>query len=544
MTACEAPSVHAFKTNSQEDHAPIDCPIHTVKPLRSTRSRSIVLAWSALIVCRAHFAMSGLARSTHLTLIVEYALPLCRRMKRIVLMSTESTLTSITSDYETKFAQSKALHERARKVIPSGITHDGRHLHPFPPYVTHADGAYKWDADGHRLIDYAIGHGSLLFGHNNPAILAAMQAQVVKGTHFSAGHEGEIEWAERIVSLVPSAEQVRFTSSGTESTLLAMRVARGYTGKNTILKFEGHFHGWQDYALKGEKPPFEKTSIPGIPNETLGTVAVVPNNELAMLEERLVQGDVAGVILEPSGGSWSTIPLKENFLKSVRALTEKYNAVLIFDEVITGFRWAPGGAQQRFGITPDITTMAKIVAGGMPGGAVAGKTDLMQMIAFKDDPGWNQTKKVIQAGTYNGNPLAAAAGIACLIQVADASVHAHCDALAQDIRSGLNKIFVEKGVPAFAWGESSVFHLALGVGADNQTAGDLDKPTGLSAEDLKASGGTKLAQLFEIGMLVEGVHFFHSGGLLSTAHTSEDIAETLAAAARVTDRMETEGHFR
>jgi len=456
-------------------------------------------------------------------------------------MATTPTTGSITSDYETQFAQSKALHERAKKVIPGGITHDGRHLHPFPPYVTHAQGAHKWDADGHELIDFAVGHGSLLFGHSDPDIVEAMRTQIGKGTHFSAGHTGEIEWAERIVSLVPSAEQVRFTSSGTESTLLAMRVARGYTGRNTILKFEGHFHGWQDYALKGEKPPFEKTSIPGIPNETLGTVAVVPNNELSMLEERLVQGDVAGVILEPSGGSWATIPLKEDFLKKLRALTEKYGVVLIFDEVITGFRWAPGGAQQRFGVTPDLTTMAKIVAGGMPGGAVAGKTDLMQMIAYRDDPEWNATKKVLQAGTYNGNPLAAAAGVACLTKVANPDVHAYCDKLAADIRAGMNEIFMEKGAAAFAWGESSVFHVALGMRPTNQVAGDLQKPAGISAEDLKTSGGSKLGQIFEIGMLLEGVHVFHAGGLLSTAHTDEDVARTLAAVATVTQRMQSEG---
>ncbi|HEU0164757.1 MAG TPA: aminotransferase class III-fold pyridoxal phosphate-dependent enzyme, partial [Thermomicrobiales bacterium] len=410
-------------------------------------------------------------------------------------MSAESTLVSITSDYETQFATSKAWNDRAKAVIPSGITHDGRHLSPFPPYVTHAEGAYKYDADGHKLIDYAVGHGSLIFGHSDPDILAAMSGQVGKGTHFSAGHLAEIEWAERIVSLIPSAEQVRFTASGTESTLLAMRVARGYTGKNTILKFEGHFHGWQDYALKGEKPPFEKTTVPGIPEETLGTVAVVPSNELAMLEERLTQGDVAAVIMEPSGGSWATIPLKEDFLRNVRSLTEKYEAVLIFDEVITGFRWAPGGAQERFGVIPDLTTMAKIVAGGMPGGAVAGKTDLMQMIAFKSEPGWNENRKVLQAGTYNGNPLAAAAGVACLTKVADKRVHDHCDRLAANIRIGLNEIFTKKGVPAFAWGESSVFHISFGNRAANQTAGDLHTPEGISAEDLKKSGGSKLAQV-------------------------------------------------
>ncbi len=316
-------------------------------------------------------------------------------------MASTAASSTIQSDYEEKFAASRAMHERARKVISGGITHDGRFLKPFPPYIVRALGAHKWDVDGHELIDYAVGHGSLIFGHNDPDLTAALQRQVPEGTHFGAGHEGEIAWAEQIIKLIPSAEQVRFTASGTESTLLAMRVARGYTEKTTILKFEGHFHGWQDYALKGEKPPFEKTSVPGIPKETLGTVAVLPANDLAMLEERLVQGDVAGVIIEPSGASWATIPLKENFLAQVRLLTEKYGAVLIFDEVITGFRWAPGGAQERFGVTPDLTTMAKIVAGGMPGGAVAGKTDFMQMIAFKDEPGWNANRRVPQAGTYN-----------------------------------------------------------------------------------------------------------------------------------------------
>ncbi|MGC4108742.1 MAG: aspartate aminotransferase family protein [Thermomicrobiales bacterium] len=454
---------------------------------------------------------------------------------------TNQATSTILSDYETTFATSKATWERARKVIPGGITHDGRHLNPFPPYVSNAVGGHKWSVDGVELIDFCVGHGSLLFGHSDEDILSAMEAQVRRGTHFSAGHEAEIKWAEQIVKLVPSAEKVRFTASGTESTLLAMRLARGYTQKDTILKFEGHFHGWQDYALKGEKTPFEKTSIPGIPEATLGTVAVVPSNELAMLEERLVQGDIAGVILEPSGGSWTTIPFEEDFLANVRELTTKHGAVLIFDEVITGFRWSPGGAQGRFGITPDMTTMAKIVAGGMPGGAVAGRADIMDMVEFRSEPGWNDGRRVPQAGTYNGNPFAAAAGFACLTKAEDKAVHDHCDRLAGDIRAGLNRIFVEKGAPAFAWGESSVFHLALGEVPSNLVASDLRAPEGLSAETLKSSGGTKLAQIFEIGMMLEGVHLFHSGGLTCAVHTDEDVAKTLQAAETVTARMQAEG---
>ncbi len=458
-------------------------------------------------------------------------------------MASAFVAQTITSRYEAEFTGSAAMHGRARKAIVGGITHDGRHIKPFPPYITHADGAMKWDVDGHRLIDYAIGHGSLILGHNDPDINAAMEAQVSRGTHFSAGHEGEIQWAERIISLVPSAERVRFTASGTEATLLAMRVARGYTEKTTILKFEGHFHGWQDYALKGEKPPFESTSVPGIPAETLGTVSVVAANDPAMLEERLVQGDVAAVILEPSGASWATIPLESEFLKQVRSLCSKHGVLVIFDEVITGFRWAPGGAQERFGVTPDLTTMAKIVAGGMPGGAVAGRADVMDMIAFKDEPGWNSKRRVPQAGTYNANPLAAAAGVAALAKCADPAVQAHCDDLARLVRTGLNQVIVSLGVPAFAWGESSVFHIALGQPASNIVADDLHTPEGIATEFLKSSGGDRLGMAFEIGMLLEGVHVFHSGGLLSTRHTEEDVEHTVAAAEKVLVALKHEGAF-
>ena len=449
--------------------------------------------------------------------------------------------STIHEDYHDSFAASRQMHERAREAIVGGITHDGRYLKPFPPYISTAQGAHKTSVDGHNLIDYAVGHGSLIFGHNDPDLTTAMQDQVAQGTHLGAGHEGEIRWAERIIELIPSAERVRFTASGTESTLLAMRIARGYTQKTTILKFEGHFHGWQDYALKGEKPPFENISVPGIPAETLGTVSVIPSNDLAMLEERLVQGDVAAIILEPSGASWASIPLKSDFLKGVRDLADKYNSVLIFDEVITGFRWAPGGAQQRFGVIPDVTTMAKIVAGGMPGGAVAGKAEIMDMIAFKDEPGWNGKRRVPQAGTYNANPLAAAAGYACLSKISDSSIHDHCDHLATNLRSGLNQVLNKHGAQGFAWGESSVFHIALDQSCSNRPDGDLHTPEGVDSEFLKASGGTALAQQLEVGMLLEGVHLFHAGGFFSTAHMDQDVDATIAAFDRVIARMISEG---
>lgn len=451
-------------------------------------------------------------------------------------------MPTIHEQYQDQFSGSHDLWQRSRKAIVGGITHDGRYIKPFPPYVAKADGAYKWSIDGHKLIDFCVGHGSLIFGHNDPDLTAAMEQQVSKGTHFSAGHEAEVRWAEAINKVVPSAELTRFTASGTESTLLAMRIARGFTGKNTILKFEGHFHGWQDYALKGEKPPFEKGTVNGVPNETLTTVSVLPANELGMLEERLVQGDIAAVILEPSGGSWTTLPFVDAFLQGVKDLCAKYDALLIFDEVISGFRWAPGGAQERFGITPDMTTMAKIVAGGMPGGAVSGRADAMSVLEFSDDPE-RQAKKVPQMGTYNANPLAAAAGAMAVEKCADPAVQEYCDDLAVRLRAGMNEVIVNNDIPGFVWGESSVFHVALGQRASNLTAGDLAKPEGVGTEFLKKSGGTSLGMKIEIGMLLEGIHLFHSGGLICTKHTPEHIEQTVQAFEKTLTRMRDEGDF-
>jgi glutamate-1-semialdehyde 2,1-aminomutase len=448
---------------------------------------------------------------------------------------------SIQSDYQEQFAKSHALSDRANQAIAGGIAHDGRFTRPFPVYVTHADGAHKWDVDGHELIDFAMGHGALILGHNDPDVAAAVTAQYPKGTHYGACHEIEIEWAEQIQRLMPSAERVRFTSSGTESTLLAARLARAYTGRDQIVKFEGHFHGWNDYLIKGEKTPFDAPHIPGVPDATLGTVTVLPANDAALVEERLSKGDVAAVIIEPSGASWSTIPLVEGFLANLRDITTKHDVVLIFDEVITGFRWAPGGAQGRFSVVPDMTTMAKIVAGGLSGGAVAGKAGIMAHLEFRDDPNWMKTKKVIHPGTYNANPLAAAAGVATLKKCANPDVQLHCDRLASKIRAGMNAALVHNEIPGAVWGESSAFHIYVGGKITNRTSGDLRTPEGVSAAELKSSGGAPLSGQLKLGMLLEGVDLFAGGGLLSIAHTDQDADKAIAAFDRVLQRFVNDG---
>lgn len=455
-------------------------------------------------------------------------------------MAQASVATTQLQEFHERFRGSARLHERSSAVIPGGVTHDGRHMQPFPISVARAAGAHKWDVDGHELIDFAVGHGALLLGHNDPDVTGAVQAQLQRGTHYGAGHEGEVLWAEQIRTMLPSAEQVKFTSSGTEATLLAMRLARAATGKSTILKFEGHFHGWNDYAVKGEKPPFDAASSPGIPAEVLNSVVVLPADDPDAIEARLSLGDVAGIILEPSGGSWAMIPLRDGFLARVRELATAHEAVLIFDEVITGFRWSPGGIQVKLNIVPDLTTLAKIVAGGLPGGAVAGRASIMQFLAFRDDAEWNATHRVRHPGTFNANPLSAAAGVACLKKCADGSVQADCDARAARLRSGMNGVLTRRGAAGFVYGESSVFHTVLGRHCDNPADGDLRIPEGVTAADLKMGSG-RLSTPLQIGMLLEGIDLFHSGGLLCTAHSDVDIDRTVTAFDAVVGRMQDEG---
>jgi glutamate-1-semialdehyde 2,1-aminomutase len=457
-------------------------------------------------------------------------------------MAQQATRT-IEREFVEEFDGSRQRAMAAIEIFPAGITHDVRFAKPFPIYCTRADGAYKWDVDGHQLIDYAMGHGALIAGHNHPEIKAVVAEQLERGTHLGASTDYELAWGDWVQRLVPSAERLKFTSSGTESTLLGMRLARAYTGREKILKFAGHFHGWQDYALPGEKPPFDSHSVPGVPQGTFDSVVVAPVNDLAFVDQRLAEGDVAAVIIEPSGASYTTIPLPEGFLKELRAITEKHKTLLIFDEVITGFRWAPGGAQERFNVLPDITTMAKIVAGGLPGGSVAGKRAIFDMLEIKDDPEWNALRRIGHPGTYNANPLSAVAGAKCLEIVSDPAVQRHCDDMAARFRAGANQVLSSHDIPGFVYGESSVFHIMLGETCDNMTDGDLREPLGVSPEKLKNGPGGALDIALNCGMLIEGAHLFHGGGLLSMKHTPEDIDKTVEGFKRTVLRMRDQGLF-
>ncbi|HEX2037905.1 MAG TPA: aspartate aminotransferase family protein [Chloroflexota bacterium] len=436
-------------------------------------------------------------------------------------------------DYERTYAEtnpgSRRLYAEAMGVFPSGVAHDIRYLQPFPIYCERAEGAYKWDVDGHRYVDYLVGHGALLLGHSHPALVQAVEAQIRRGTHFGAAHELEIRWGQLVQRLIPSAERVKFVASGTEATHLALRLARSFTGKEVVVKFEGHFHGWHDYATAAVDPPYEIPASSGVPAEVLATMRVVPT-DLARVEAALDAGDVAAVILEPTGASWGTVPVDETFLRGLRELTRDKGVVLIFDEVITGFRCAPGGAQGAYGITPDLTTLAKILAGGLPGGAVAGRAEILDLLKFGDDPGWNRGRRISHPGTFNANPLSAAAGIACLEIVAQGEVHRHVNRLAERLRAGWNAAGARYGLQGCAYGSFSMVH------------------TLFDRSLLQAEGGPRyvknkdvIAAKLRRAMLVQGVDLMGAGGMLSFAHTEADVEHTVTAFANALAVLDHEG---
>jgi glutamate-1-semialdehyde 2,1-aminomutase len=445
----------------------------------------------------------------------------------------------IEDEYIKQRPKSKSLYEKAVRVFPSGITHDIRYLLPFPIYIAKTQGSKKWDIDGNEYVDFAMGHGALLLGHGREEVINAARDALLLGTHFGGSSELEIKWGEIVKSLIPSAERVKFTSSGTEATLLALRLARAFTGKNKIIKFHGHFHGWHDYLIVGERPPWELNPS-GVPEEVLETVVVIPA-DLSLLEKVLLnETGIAGVILEPTGGSWGKVPVPDGFLYGLKELTRKHGVVLIFDEVVTGFRWSPGGAQGLYEIVPDLTTLAKILAGGLPGGAVAGKKEILEMLEFSGHDEIDRKKKIRHQGTFNANPVSAAAGIASLEIVSTGEPQKEAAKRAGEIRRGLNEIIKAYEVEACVYGDSSVFHLVLGIRPEGFHGGDIRNPQ-IPPEVLKTGGEKNLARLFQLSMLVEGIDLFHLGGLVSSVHTEEDVEKTVRAFEVTVQRLRKEG---
>ncbi len=443
--------------------------------------------------------------------------------------------------YAAAFPGSKQRFERAKLLFPCGVTHDTRMMDPFPVYVARAKGSKKWDVDGHELIDYFVGHGARILGHSPDEVVKAVQEQVAKGTHHGACHDLEIEWGELVRKLIPSAERVRFTGSGTEATLMALRLSRLATGRPKVLKFQGHFHGWHDYVTVGSDPPYDAPTVPGVPEAVTAQCVVVPPNDLNRVEDALKADDgIGAVILEPTGGHWGAVPIRGEFLKGLRDLCTRTDRVLIFDEVITGFRVSPGGAQGYYGVKPDLTTLAKILAGGLPGGCVAGRADILAYIEPR--PG---KPKMKHPGTYNANPLSASAGVATLKRIATGEPCDKANAAGRQLRNELNELFEARNWPWVAYGDFSMVRVVPNYRDERPktNAGDNDclVPFGGDVNALDGPKNMKLVYGLRQAMLLNGVDWWGLAGMTTRDHTPEVIDATVKAFETAVETVTAEG---
>src|SRR5919108_2738042 len=372
---------------------------------------------------------------------------------------TLTTNSPIIAAYRAATPGSADRAQRAAELFPSGITHDSRYIEPYGLYIARAEGPRKWDVDGNCYVDYFGGHGALLLGHCHLKVVEAVQRQIALGTHFGASHETEIAWAEWVMKLVPSAERVRFTSSGTEATLMAVRLARAFTGKSKLIRFKHHFHGWHDHMTSGYASHFDGSPTPGVLSGVAGGLVLAEQNDAAGLARLLeANDDIAAAIIEPTGAHGARLPIDPPFLTALRELTRQHGVVLIFDEVVTGFRVSPGGAQAEYGIRPDLTTLAKILAGGLPGGAITGRKDILDLLDFGVTRAADR-EKISHQGTFNANPLSAAAGLAALEIVGTTDACAVANRYADRMRRRINEVFEEEHVPWAAYGMFSNFHI-------------------------------------------------------------------------------------
>lgn len=442
-----------------------------------------------------------------------------------------SVLDQLSASYLRMRPKSQECFERASMALGGKVGHDLRHAEPVPLYIKRGKEGRKWDVDGNEYVDFLMGNGALLLGHADPGVLDSIGRAMNDGTHFGNDHPLHIEWAEWVQRLVPSAERVRFVNSGSEATLLAIRLARAYTGRRKLLRFEGHFHGWHDDVVHGFQPPFHAAGSLGVPPSVNENTVTIHDGDLD-LAERVLSSDqeIAAVILEPSGASWGRVPLAPDYLRGLREVTQRHGVLLILDEVVTGFRFSPGGAQQLYGVLPDLTCLAKVVAGGMPGGAVAGRADIMALFDLTGDSRHDRFGRVTHLGTFNAAPLSAAAGVAVLRRVATYEPIERANAMARKLRLDWNAVLQKHGIAGYVYGRRSTFHVYFESDPDRVRAAS-------SRHDLHTSDARRLkgmpSQLiahYQRLLRLHGVDNMSStGGLTCAAHTERDIEDSTSA---------------
>ncbi|MDO9518117.1 MAG: glutamate-1-semialdehyde 2,1-aminomutase [Methanosarcinaceae archaeon] len=411
--------------------------------------------------------------------------------------------------------KSKQLYEKAKTLLPGGVSSPVRAIKPYPFYTASANGSKITDVDGNEYIDYCMAYGPKILGHGHPRIKQAIIEQLDKGWLYGTPTDLEVTLAEKIASLYPSIDMLRFVTTGTEATMSALRAARGFTGKNKFIKMEGGFHGAHDAVLvkagSGATTHGKPDSL-GVPEDFTKNTLQVPYNDIEALTDTIESNkdDMAAVILEPVMGNIGPILPGENYLKDVRKVTEENDVVLIFDEVITGFRLAMGGAQEYFGVTPDMTTLGKIVGGGMPIGVFGGKREIIEMIS--------PSGGVYQAGTFSGSPTSVAAGIAMLDVLEKENVHKTLNATGDMVRARLSDIVSDLGLDYNVSGISSMFKIFFGATPSNyQEALKCDKEGYFEFFHRMLKGGVFLPpSQFETNFI-------------STAHSESDLEKTFEA---------------
>ncbi|NQU12765.1 MAG: glutamate-1-semialdehyde 2,1-aminomutase [Desulfobacteraceae bacterium] len=412
------------------------------------------------------------------------------------------------------------LFERASRYIPGGVNSPvraGKAVGIDPLFIARADGALLWDADGNEYIDYVCSWGPMILGHSHPEVVQALEESIRLGTSYGAPTEREVEMAETIVEMVPSIEMVRMVNSGTEATMSAIRLARGYTGREKIIKFDGCYHGHADSLLVTAGSGVATLGIPGspgVPKNLASQTISLPFNHLESLDQAFQRfgPEIAAVIVEPIPGNMGVIVPQQQFLDGLSRTTREHGSLLIFDEVISGFRVAPGGAQELFGITPDLTCLGKIIGGGLPVGAYGGKKDIMSKMAPQGD--------IYQAGTLSGNPLAMAAGLATLRVLRKGDVYKELEERSNSLFSGLGGAARAAGIP-------SVINRVGSMGTIFFTA---DPVTDF--ETAKASD-QDLFKGYYRRMLEQGIYLAPSpfeASFVSTAHSQDIIQKTIACA--------------
>ena len=440
----------------------------------------------------------------------------------------ESDNSAIVSAYRAQSKESAELAGLAGQLFPSGLTHDSRYLLPYGIYVERAQGSRKWDVDGNEYVDYFGGHGALLLGHSHPEVIAAAHAALDAGSHFGAGHQHELRWAQIVQRLLPGAERVRFTSSGTEATHLALRLARAHTGRNKILRLKGHFHGWNDHMTSGYSSHFDGSPTPGVlPGIAEGIRLVDPGDIDAIDQALRSDNDIAGIILEPTGSTFGMVPLDSDYLTGLRELTQRHKVLLIFDEVVTGFRVSRGGAQAHLGIRPDLTTLAKILGGGLPAAAVTGREDVLEALDFGVALA-NKREKIQHQGTFNANPVSAAAGYTALSIIESTDACEKANAYGAQLRARFNEVLAAEGIQWAAYGTYSGFHLF--TNPQNRKLDPLSfDPDTIDWSELK-SNATLSADRLRLAMLINGVDITGwPGGVISAAHDDNDLEHTVGA---------------